>query len=439
MLSDGSYSKPVDNTGTPQPPGRHVPINISERDPISGALRVRELHAFIPAPLPPTPPEATDPERFVGRLAPALVRAERGLARLEGALAQLPDPTIVLHALRRREAQRSSTIENTVASFEELALAEAGASGVRAEAREVLNNLDAIEHAVDSPLPMSLRLLRDAHAVLMRDVRNDRGGERARPGEFRTIQVFIGGAPGGISRARFIPPPPGPVLDECLRAYETWMHPDAPGAQPRTRYPDLIELAFNHYQFEAIHPFSDGNGRLGRLIVNVLPCKAGWMRFPVASISGYCERHRQDYYDALLGVSARGDWHNWCALFLRALAADAEENTALANTLLDLRAAAARRLATPTGSAAPAAAYNLTFRFPAVSATTAATELQVVPRTARRHLEALVTEHGLLEHLDKRVYGRLYVNRALLELLGRDFSSPPTDARGSANAPPPAS
>ena len=276
----------------------------------------------------PLPPRGID----VSSVGEELVRAERALTALDRACDGLRSATVLLRAIRKREVQKSSEIENTFASLEEVSLLEAGRAVGREQAREVLNNLGAVEHALGSPLPMCNRLLRESHAVLMDGVR----GDELRPGEFRDGQVYIGNPLRGQAGVRYMPPPPD-ELAPCLAEFELAMNPEDPRFASRGRLPWLIELAFLHYQFEAIHPFRDGNGRVGRLIVHVAPVKWGVLRHPVANISEALSRDRRSYYDGLLGVSARGAWVDWARVFLGAAAAQAEDDLVRVRALVGVR------------------------------------------------------------------------------------------------------
>lgn len=257
----------------------------------------------VPPPLPPSIDLTPD-------LVRQLSAADRAIGELAGLGRALPNPDLFCRAVVRREAVLSSRIEGTQASLPDVAMFEAE-QGSAGDAREVFNYMTAMDHLLDPDrsLPLSLRLLRQAHALLLTEVR----GNYATPGEFRKTQNWIG-APGSvINNARYVPPPPEQMWD-CLDALEKYLH------QPGT-LPPLLALAAAHYQFEAIHPFIDGNGRIGRLLVVVLLVEWGLLPGPMLDLSAYIEPRRDRYYTALLEVSTAGDWASWFAFFLEVVAA----------------------------------------------------------------------------------------------------------------------
>ena len=369
-------------------------------------------HAFVPDALPP---RALAREEFIGRVSDQHGRALTNLLRLEGAVGVLPNPNVLLRALRKREVQRSSEIENTVASIEEVAMAEAGQPPPRDEVIEVRNNLRAVEEALGSRLPMCLRLLRDAHATLMDDAR----GAHLRPGEFRISQAYIGSKAAGFGKARFVPPPSGEPLDTSLSDFERFLNPQA---HPRTRYPWLIELAFAHYQFETIHPFADGNGRLGRLLVTVWPCKAGDLLHPVANISEYFADHKNEYYDALLAVSTRSDWEGWVRLFCTAIAEQAEADLIRARHLIALRDRYFALFSAKRQSVLGHALIDLLFMRLAITASGVADSLDVTFPTAQKHLHALV-DKGIVNEASGRNTNRIYRAGEIIKALSEPLSA----------------
>ena len=381
--------------------GRLVPISFGDKGG-------RSTLAFVPADLPP----AVDRDQFVGRLSDELIEAERPLARLATRAGTLPAPTLLLRSLRRREAQQSSIIEDTTATTEELALAGIEESAPRAEVVEVRNNVLTIEMGLGDPRPVSLNLLRDMHRTLMAGAR----GQEQQPGEFRSCQVQIGGERHRPDLAKYLPPPPGPELDSCLRAYERFLHPDATGSAPRARFPDLIELAFNHYQFEAIHPFRDGNGRLGRAIINIHPCKSGWLKQPVLNVSASIERDRENYYERLLRVSTRGEWVEWVRFFLRVVAEQSADDLARAEALHAVREKCKARFADESSSGQTSRLVDLVFERMGVTTSIVAQHLGVSQPTAQKHVERL-RQAGFLEEITKRQWGRVYFARRLSEIL----------------------
>lgn len=258
---------------------------------------------FIPAPLPPKPPlELTE------RLQLAQDRATRALARLDGVAMLLPNPSLILYTYVRKEAVLSSQIEGTQSSLSDLLIYEnKQAPGVpMSDVKEVSNYVAALEHGLrrlKAGFPMSLRLIKEIHAILMKGTR----GADKHPGEFRASQNWIGGTRPG--NALFVPPPPHEVLP-AMGALEMFVH-----GEP-VRMPTLIKTGLVHAQFESIHPFLDGNGRVGRLLIALLLHTEGALKYPLLYLSLYFKQRRTDYYDALMDVRLRGAWEDWLAFYL---------------------------------------------------------------------------------------------------------------------------
>ena len=293
--------------------GQHITIStVGER-----------CEAFIPAPLPPDPPLALD-EHLRGLLDTAYV----ALGRLDGMSLLLPSASLLIYMYIRKEAVLSSQIEGTQSSLADLLLFEMeSAPGVPIdEVREVSNYVAAMNHGLDrlrSGLPLSLRLMREIHAVLLA---KGRGSDRE-PGEFRRGQNWIGGTRPG--NARFVPPPANAVL-ECMASLERFLHDDPVRTSP------LVKAALAHVQFETIHPFLDGNGRLGRLLITFLLCAHDVLRQPMLYLSLYFKTHRDRYYELLQSVRTEGDWEAWVDFFLSGVIETAEQATNTAGRLLRL-------------------------------------------------------------------------------------------------------
>lgn len=270
-------------------PGRLQTISFVED---RGEARAIVCEAFVPDALPPK----IDRDQVVASAFNQIERATRSLTRLESAVGALPSQSLLLSAMRMREAQASSKIENTFASLQEMALAGASQPGATHDALEVIRNRMAIEAGLRSELPICRRLICEMHAVLITDRKN-------RPGELRDVPVCIGDEKRPVHEARFVPPPPS-ELEACFRSWEEFVNRKE--QQQGADWPYLVRLAMNHYQFETIHPFSDGNGRLGRAIVNLAPVKDGFLKQPVCNLSEWVQTHRSEYYDCLLHVSTRG-------------------------------------------------------------------------------------------------------------------------------------
>lgn len=279
--------------------------------------------AYEPSQLPPEPPLVLD-----GELQRLLSEADRALGRLDGSVLTLPNPDLFVFMYVRKEAVLSSQIEGTQSSLQDLLAAEAQLfDHVPHDVDEVVNYVRAMHHGLARlpQLPISVRLIREIHAELLKGVR----GERLRPGELRTSQNWIGPAGSTLATATFVPPPPHTV-PEALGALERFLHHD-------DRLPPLVKIALAHVQFETIHPFLDGNGRIGRLLITFLLTEGAILRKPVLYLSHYFKQHRQAYYDHLQAVRDRGAWEAWLRFFLRGVVAVATQSTETARRILVMR------------------------------------------------------------------------------------------------------
>lgn len=353
--------------------------------------------AFVPAPLPPE-------LAYHSSLVLALSRADAALSELSGLGRQLPNPHLLVAPYVRREAVLSSRIEGTRASLSDLLLDEAEPDrSVDGDIREVRNYVVALEHGLERlpELPLSLRLVRELHERLMRGVR----GDRATPGELRRSQNWIGPAGSTPATAPYVPPPPDALMS-CLGNWETFLH-------DRDRFPDLIQCAVMHEQFEAIHPFLDGNGRVGRLLITLFLVERGRLSQPLLYLSDYIEAHRQEYYDRLQRVRTEGDWSGWLRFFLVGVEETARSAIHQASRLMDLRESYRERL-----SKKPNALRLLDELFvnPYLTATRAAQVLKVTGPTARQAIGLLQGE-GLVEEVTGRTWRRIYLARPILEVI----------------------
>lgn len=362
--------------------------------------------AFIP---PPLPPELPLSESLVRQLS----AADRAMGELAGTGRGLPNPHLLSRPVLRREAVLSSRIEGTQASLSDLVRYEVDEpAGAPDDVREVFNYLRAVDHVLDPErrLPLSLSLLREAHEILLTGVR----GDHATPGEFRKSQNWIGPAGALLNDATYVPPPPE-RLRECLDMFEKYLH------VPRS-LPPLVDIAAIHYQFEAIHPFVDGNGRVGRLLVILLLIEWGLLPAPLLDLSTYIEPRRDRYYDALLGVSADGDWGQWFAFFLEAVEQQARQALLRARALNELREAMRARVATPRASALPALLVDALFDVPMMTIPRAAGLLGVTRRGAASHIERL-KEARVLTEIEHGRRPRLFVATEIMDAVQRDQAS----------------
>lgn len=280
--------------------------------------------AFIPNPLPPTPEIIMDQEMW-----DLLSQADRALGRLDGATDALPNPDLFVFMYVRKEAVLSSQIEGTQTSLIDILEFESQALEPEnpQEVAEVVNYIAAINYGLErlKSLPVSLRLIREIHKELMQGVR---GAERA-PGEFRHTQNWIGAGGCSLAKATYVPPPPYEML-QSLDNLEKFLH----SPEPR---PTLIKVGLAHAQFETIHPFLDGNGRTGRLLITFLLCEQNILQRPLLYISHYFMKYRSEYYDRLQAVRDSGNWEGWLKFFLRGVYEVAQEAAATARKIVNLK------------------------------------------------------------------------------------------------------
>jgi len=280
--------------------------------------------AFVPAPLPPHPPVA-----IKGEVAALLSTADRALGRLDGSITTLPNPDLFVFMYVRKEAVLSSQIEGTQSSLQDVLAAEARILDHRrpADVGEVLNYIEALRHGLKrlDEIPVSVRLIHELHRHLMHGVR----GGRLTPGEVRRSQNWIGPPGCTIGDAAFVPPPPHEV-PRALSDLERFVHDHA-------GVPLLVKIGLVHAQFETIHPYLDGNGRIGRLLIALLLSEARVLQKPVLYLSYFFKQHRQDYYDHLQAIRDRGDWESWLRFFLRGIAEVSLQATETARRILALR------------------------------------------------------------------------------------------------------
>ncbi|MHB0988895.1 MAG: Fic family protein [Bellilinea sp.] len=356
-----------------------------------------EYWAFVPNPLPPNLPAEWG-------LTSLLSDADRAVSELAGLGRMVPNPDLFVSPFLRREAVLSSRIEGTQSDLTDLYLFEAGQMPLpgfekpapsEADLREVFNYVVALKFGLNrlEVLPVSLRLIKEIHGVLLRGVR----GEYATPGEFRTRQNWIGGAT--INSSVFVPPPV-PEMKIALDAFELYLH-------VADLYPPLLRLAFIHYQFEAIHPFVDGNGRIGRLLLSLLLVKWGILPLPLLYLSAYFEQNRQAYYDRLLATSQAGEWREWVIFFLQGVQHQALDTAKRARQIQDLQAAWREELQQSRTSMLIMRVVDLLFEIPAVSANQVARHCQVSHQSAMhvlRKLEGMGWVREITENKRNRVY-----------------------------------
>ena len=365
--------------------------------------------AFVPHPLPPPLPLDAGVVRI-------LSEADRALGELAGLGRSLPNPYLFIRPFIRREAVLSSRIEGTRAGIADLyayegqqpRLSGLGTPAPEADVREVSNYVRALEYGLErvETLPVSLRLVRELHERLLEGV----GGAHATPGEFRTRQNWIGPPESTLNTARFVPPPV-PEMWASLDAFEKYLHRG-------NEHPPLVRLAFIHYQFEAVHPFVDGNCRIGRLLLALLLINWGLLSLPLLYLSAYFERHRQGYYDLLMAVSERGAWSEWLAFFLRGVAEQSRDTIVRAKRLQDLREDWRQRLTQARASALLLQLADSLFEAPVLTIPQAQRILGVRHyNSAKLNVEKLVSA-GALQPLDDATYGKTFIASEILSVIG---------------------
>jgi Fic family protein len=359
--------------------------------------------AFIPALIPPKPPLALD-EQMLGLLS----KADLALGRLDGVVKVIPDPGFFIAMYVRREAVLSSQIEGTQSTLEDLLEVELepASRGLHSDVGDIVNYVDAMEYGLErlDELPLSLRLIREIHARLLAGGR----GAHATPGEFRTSQNWIGPAGASIAEATFVPPPPA-EMREALSEFEKFLHR---GGQ----MPLLMVAGLAHAQFETIHPFLDGNGRIGRLLITFLLVRGGALREPLLYLSYFLKRHRAEYYDRLMAIRMSGDWEGWMRFFLRGVSVTAHEATTTAERIFELRERH-RSLVMEEAGANGLKLLSMLFRQPLVNVNRVGERLDVTFPTANR-LVGRFEDLGLLREVTGQRRSRMFRYEAYLDLFG---------------------
>jgi Fic family protein len=356
--------------------------------------------AFHPDPLPPR-------IDWTQSLAIALANASTLVGKLAAEGRRLPNPHVLIRPFIRREAVYSSRIEGTQSTLGELLAAEAGAAVERSpdDLREVGNYVVALEYGIQrlKSLPPSLRLVRELHEKLMAGVR----GHHATPGEFRRTQNWIGRPGATLAQATFVPPPPE-SLSEHLSAWEKFLHD--------RMLPPLIQAALVHYQFETIHPFLDGNGRVGRLLITLGLCEREVLPTPLLYLSAFFEATRADYYGGLRGISERGDWSGWLQYFLNGVARQSEDALSRAERMNALLSGWRDQLAGDAGTKVALQLIELLGANPFVTPRGAEQQLKLAYNTIARAIGQLEAR-GIVKEVSGAKRDRAYCAQALLDIL----------------------
>ncbi len=363
--------------------------------------------AFIPAPLPPKPPV-----ELRGELQNLLSEADRALGRLEGSITTLPYPDLFIAMYVRKEAVLSSQIEGTQSSLHDVLAAEAKVfqPGRPRDVDEVFNYVRALHLGLRrlEDLPLSVRLLREIHAELLSGVR----GHDKMPGELRTTQNWIGPKGALLADAVFVPPPPHEV-SEALSNLERFIHAESP-------LPLLIKIGLVHSQFETIHPFVDGNGRLGRLLITFMLCEQKALQKPVLYLSHYFKQHHQEYYDRLQGVRDNGAWEDWLIFFLKGIKEVSIESADTARNILILREHHRETIANHLGRSGANGMRIIEhlYRQPYISVGEVQKIIGTTYATAN-NLVARLVEHGILHEATNQKRNRRFLYRDYVKLFDK--------------------
>lgn len=367
------------------------------------AIRTRNGYwAFIPSPLPPD-------LDWSPALLTALSEAERELAKLTTVAGNFPFPRLLIQPFIRREAVLSSRIEGTRASLTDLYNYESAQMSFLErddDVREVHNYVLALDYGLErlQTLPVSQRLIRELHARLMEGVR----GGQLTPGEFRETQNWIGGAGSTIETATYVPPPVD-EMKNALGAMEKFIHAD-------TELPALVRAGLIHYQFEAIHPFLDGNGRVGRLLIMLLLREWGILSQPLLNLSAYFEHYRQEYYDHLLAVSQHGKWEEWLRFFLRGISAQAQDSLFRMTRLQGIRTRYEELVQADNNPQRMSAVIDFLFSRPILTLRQLESALDIPYMAAKRYVDKLVAA-GVLKETTGFARNRVFMAHEVFQAL----------------------
>jgi len=380
-------------------------IDLFKNSPSGKLIRATgDYWAFVPHPLPPS-------LEWDGALVSQISRADLAIGTLSGLGEMLPNPHLLIYPFIRREAVLSSRIEGTQSSLSDLLLFEAIRVEKQRDVKEVQNYVRAMEYGLKrlNELPLGLQFIRELHGILMEGVR----GESATPGEFRQSQNWIGLTGASLNDAIFVPPP-ALEMQDCLHQLEKFLYTDI-------ELPPLVQAAMIHYQFETIHPFLDGNGRIGRLLVTLFLCQKKVMAKPLLYLSAFFEQHRQLYYDLLLNVSQTGAWREWIEFFLLAVTKQSDDAVSRSRYLLDLlrqysQMAREKRLSPTAGQL-----VELIFMKPVLNTKTAQEFLKVSYPSAQYALSSLENA-GIVTEVTGRKRDKAYAAKEVLKALEGEIS-----------------
>lgn len=361
---------------------------------------IEGMRAFVPNPLPP--------EFDLSRVMNEFGEASAALGGLREIGRTIANPYMVIRPLQRTEALRSSAMEGTFSTANDLAILEAlDSASTKDTTREVYNYIRAIDYAIEQieTLPISHRVIRGIHGVLLKGVSRARGANR-RPGDYKIHQNWIGELQ--IQAARFIPPPPEQSL-QCMDALEAFINSGATGVPP------LIAAGLSHYQFEAIHPFGDGNGRVGRMLITLQLISQSFLETPLLYVSPFIEANKDEYIDAMFAVSAAGDWERWLRFFLIAIKVSCEETTKTIGKLNELQGRYRDLIQTQTKSVSALSICDHLFERPVVSITDAAKVSGTSYQSAKKNVDQLI-RLGVLDRVPGFENPKLFWAKELIRI-----------------------
>ncbi len=374
-------------------------------DYVTCAVAGARYEAYVPKPLPPDPPLDT------ASLYSLIDQANAAIGRLDGTTRVLPNTSLFLYIYIRKEAVLSSQIEGTQSSLSDLLLFETNeAPGVPLDdVIEVSNYVAAMEHGlqrIEDGFPLSLRLLREIHKILMT---RGRGGNKE-PGEFRRSQNWIGGTRPG--NAKFVPPPPERLM-EVLDPFEKFLHDE------ETKLPLLVKAALLHVQFETIHPFLDGNGRLGRLLITFLLCTEGMLEKPLLYLSLFFKANQNAYYDHLQLVRETGDWEEWIAFFLTGVIKTADQAIETANGIMQLFDADRQKIEQMSKSSSTALRIHYAFQLRPIGTARQIHEEHNISMPAINNALKKLESRGIIKEITGKRRYRIYAYAAYMRLLNQ--------------------
>ena len=370
--------------------------------------QIEGYKAFLPSPLPPSPPLKMDAE-----LINLLTIATHHVGQLSMLTSLIQNPDLFVYVYVQKEALLSSQIEGTQCSIEDILGGDAEQSEKKDDIEEVSNYVTAMNEGIKrlSQLPVSSRLIKEIHEILMSGVR----GSNKTPGEYRRSQNWIGRPGANMNTADFVPPPPDSV-ETCMSELEKYIHDD-------DSLPPLIKAGLVHAQFETIHPFLDGNGRLGRLLITFLLCNWNILDRPLLYLSYFFKSHRTEYYTKLTDVRQKGDWEGWIKFFLRGVSETAEMAASMAKEIHFLHMKDRENLRNVRSTQVLANAFELFCNFPILSLSQISARLEISIPTAQRAVNKLIALDIIGENTG-RLRNRRYVYRKYIEIIRRDTLMP---------------